>query len=466
MANEFNAFFTNIGQKLAANIETPNNKAFHDYLQNPCNNQFQFHPVLNDDIIEIKDKLKPKSSKGHDRMSSTLIKKIKKEISEPLTYIINQCIVQHIFPDKLKLAKILPIYKKDNENLLENYRPISILPAISKILEKVIANQINQYFINNNLFYPSQYGFRQSHSTELTALEIIDRITYLMDQNKLPLNIYIDLSKAFDTIDHTILLHKLQHYGFNGSSLALMENYLTNRQQYVNFQNTNSSLLNITTGVPQGSILGPLLFIIYINDIPNSSKLLNFISYADDTTLFVSLNYNHDNSTDNFSPNSSILNNEIKLVSDWLSLNKLSLNTSKTKCMTFHSKKKTINSPILKIENTAIEHVQNFQFLGIMLNKHLNWDTHINHIAKKISKTIGILNRLKRTLPTFTLKTIYNSLINSHINYGILCWGYKSNKILKLQKKAVRVISNSKFNAHTQPLFKSLKILTINDMLT
>ena len=218
--------------------------------------------------------------------------------------------------------------------------------------------------------------------------------------------------------------------------------------------------------MPQGSILGPLLFIIYINDIPNASQLFNFISYADDTTLFVSLTHNNDNITNELSPNSLTLNNEINLVTDWLSINKLSLNASKTKCMTFHSKKKMIHLPSLIIGNTEIEHVENFPFLGIIINKNLNWDSHINHIARKISKTIGILNRLKRTLPSYTLKTIYNSLINSHINYGILCWGYKSNKILKLQKKAVRIISNSKFNAHTQPLFKNLKILTVNDILT
>ena len=209
IANEFNSFFTDIGQKLAANIVPPNNKTFYDFLRNPCNTQFQFQPILVDDTLKIIDELKPKSSKGHDHMSSTLLKKLKNELSEPLTYIINQSLEQHIFPNKLKIAKILPVYKKDNKNLLENYRPISILPAISKIFEKVIAKQINQHFIDNNLYYSSQYGFRQSHSTELTALEIVDRITYLMDQNKIPLNIYIDLSKAFDTIDHNILLQKL-----------------------------------------------------------------------------------------------------------------------------------------------------------------------------------------------------------------------------------------------------------------
>ena len=172
-----------------------------------------------------------------------------------------------IFPDKLKLAKVCPIYKKDDENLFTNYRPISLLPAISKIFEKVIFRQLYDYFQIKKLFYNSQYGFRTEHSTEFAALEVIDRILIEMDENEIPINIYLDLSKAFDTLDHNILLYKLNHYGISGSSLKLIESYLTNREQYVEIDNTKSKTQKIKTGVPQGSILGPLLFLIYINDI-------------------------------------------------------------------------------------------------------------------------------------------------------------------------------------------------------
>ena len=463
IANEFNSFFTNIGKNLASKITPPQNKEFHNFLSNPCSSILNFQHISAEDILKIIKSLKSKSSKSHDNMSSILLKQIKNHIAEPLTIIINKTIDSGIFPDKLKIARVLPIYKKDNNSLLENYRPISILPAISKIFEKVILIQINQYFSNNNLYYSSQYGFRQSHSTELAVLEIVDKIAYQMDQDNIPLNIYIDLSKAFDTIDHKILLHKLKYYGLNANSSKLIENYLTNRKQYVDFQSIQSSFLPISTGVPQGSILGPLLFIIYLNDISQASPLFNCISYADDTTLFISLNCDSSHSC---FPNSICLNNELKKISEWLALNKLSLNVPKTKAMLFHNPKKRITPPDLKIGNSNIEYVDSFPLLGIIIDKNLNWTQHINHISKKISKTIGILKKVKHYLPTTNLKTIYNSLINSHINFGILCWGYNAKNILKLQKKAIRLVCNCKYNAHTQPLFKKLHILTVNDILT
>ena len=463
IAENFNSYFTNIGIDLASKITPPPNKIFQNFLTTPCQNNLNLHHIANQDVVNIINSLKSKSSTSHDNISSVLLKQIKNQIAEPLTLIINKTIDTGIFPNKLKIAKVIPIHKKDNNSLLDNYRPISILPAISKIFEKVILLQINHHFIENNLYYPSQYGFRQYHSTELTVLEIVDRILYQMDQDRIPLNIYIDLSKAFDTIDHDILLHKLQYYGLRANSYKLIANYLTNRQQYVDFQNKNSSLLPISTGVPQGSILGPLLFIIYINDIANASQVFNFISYADDTTLFISLNYDNAN---NSTPNAMILNNEIDKVSQWLALNKLSLNISKTKAMIFHTSKKRVNPPELKICNTDIQYIDNFLLLGIMIDKNLNWTPHLNYISKKISKTIGILKKVKHYLPTTNLKSIYNSLINSHINFGILCWGYNANSIFKFQKKAVRLICNSKYNAHSQPLFKKLHILTVKDILT
>ena len=261
-------------------------------------------------IIQLINKLPSKSSSGDDGISTTLIKKIKNEISKSLTLIINQCIQKGIFPHKLKLAKVIPIFKSGDETLFNNYRPISILPSLSKIFERVIFNQIHDYFNTHNLYYSNQYGFRKDHSTELAALEIIDRITQHLDKGATPINIYLDLSKAFDTLDHNILLHKLKHYGIQDNALDLFRSYLTERQQYVDFNGTKSNREYITTGVPQGSILGPILFIIYINDIAKSSKQFNFITYADDTTLCCTLNQNVNN-----------INKELKNVTEWLKIN-------------------------------------------------------------------------------------------------------------------------------------------------
>ena len=217
-----------------------------------------------------------------------------------MTVLINQVFNTGILPERLKLAKVIPVFKKGDSKLINNYRPISLLPVIYKVLEKSIANQLSNYFEDNRLFHDNQYGFRTGLSTEYATIELTYIIMSNMDRNEIPFSIFIDLSKAFDTIDHTILLQKLNHYGIDGKALQLCESYLTNRTQYyVEINGVKSGALPITTGVPQGSILGPLLFIIYIHDFSFASKAFTFISYADDTTLFSTVsNFTNTSNTD------------------------------------------------------------------------------------------------------------------------------------------------------------------------
>ncbi len=260
---------------------------------------------------------------------------------------INQVLNNGIFPDKLKIAKVVPIFKKGDCALTNNYRPISLLPVLSKVIEKITYNQLSLYFESNKLFSDSQYGFRPNHSTEQASLELTDRIISAMDNNDVPISIFLDLLKAFDTIDHAILLTKLEQYGVDGIPLKLLKNYLTNRKQYVKLQEASSNLLPINTGVPQGSILGPLLFIIYINDFARASAIVDFICYADDTTLFSTLNkfINAQNTNPNI-----IINTELAKINEWLEINKLSLNVTKSKFMVFHTQHNhiAIKPPSLK----------------------------------------------------------------------------------------------------------------------
>ena len=327
-----------------------------------------FSQISEEAVMEVLNNLKQKLSCGHDGISSRLLKASKNVICLPLTLIINQTLTSGIFPDTLKIAKIIPLFKKGDRNLLENYRPISILPAISNIFERIMFNQIHSHFSTHNLFYSGQYGFRVNHSTQLAALELIDRITQDLDQGNTPITIFMDLSKAFDTLNHDILIYKLKAYGLSETALKLMQSYLTNRKQYVEINNTQSTKNDITVGVPQGSILGPLLFIIYINDIIHSSTVFKFIIFADDTTLYTTLD-TQENIND-------ILNDELVQINNWLKVNKLSVNVAKTKAMLFHMPQKQIHNPRLTIAGSNIEFIDNFNFLGITINKHQNWTKH------------------------------------------------------------------------------------------
>ena len=469
IAEKFNSFFTNIGPTFSNKIPSIPNKSFRTYLTKHIISTFSFSLVDQKIVYDTIKDIATKTSCGFDNLSTSLLKKIFSSVCPILTITINQSLSTGIFPVKLKIAKVLPLYKKGKDDIFDNYRPISLLPAISKVFEKIVFKQLYDYFLTKKLIYNSQYGFRTLHSTELAALELCDRVVSDLDDGEIPIAIFLDLSKAFDTLDHNILLSKLEYYGVSGTALNWFSSYLTGRAQYVHYDGVDSSLSVISTGVPQGSILGPLLFLIYMNDIAEASEKFHSILYADDTTLeepLSSFELVIANKKADIKKVSKNINNELQAIYEWLCVNKLSLNIPKTKFMIFHHRQRKIDHliPTLKISNHQIERVKYFDFLGITIDEHMSWNMHIQKISNKISRNLGCLNRLKRFLPLNTRKLLYNSLILPHLQYGILSWGFECKRVFKLQKRAMRIVSLSKYNAHTDPIFKKLKILQIKDL--
>ena len=263
-----------------------------------------------------------------------------------------------IFPDKLKTAKVIPIYKKANSEIFSNYRPVSLLPCFSKILERLVFNRCVDFINTHEILNDKQFGFRSKHSTYMAIAQLVDKINSAVEKNETTIGIFLDLSKAFDTIDHKILLHKLEHYGFRGVVLEWFESYLSNRTQHVFYDNCNSDLKNIVCGVPQGSILGPLLFILYVNDITYTSNVLDFILFADDTTIL----YSHKDINSKI----NLINEELNEVSNWFKANKLSVNASKTNYMilgTPHMTSTKIREDFdVTLNNTALERVKFTKF--------------------------------------------------------------------------------------------------------
>ena len=463
LADLFNTFFTNIGADLANKLDCTGKRPMESYLTKKFNHSFEFKTISEAKVIEYFQTLKSKTSFGHDNISSHLLKAICPAIYKPLTHCINRSIQTGVFPTNLKLARILPIYKnKGDPHLMTNYRPISLLPAASKIYEKALYEQIYDYFTEHKLMLDSQYGFRKKHSTEHAAIELIDRLMDEIDKKNIPIAIFLDLSKAFDTLNHNILLQKLKYYGFKDSAISLMQSYLVNRKQYVEIEKIKSKTTTLITGVPQGSILGPLLFIICMNDINQASNVFKFILYADDSTLQTIVNSSSPMAI------SEKINRELENVHNWLCVNKLSINAGKSKFMIFSTKQKNISeyklNMNLKICGIEIEQLDSFNFLGLTLDSNLSWNAHIKHIRVKLARTGGIIYRLKKFLPPHILKTLYCTLALPYLHYCSLAWGHTSNKISRSQKRIIRNIVGAKYNAHTEPICKEIGILLVSDI--
>lgn len=465
MADHFNEFFTSIGEKLAENIPVIDGSPIEFITNVNSDRSFYFFPTNNIEVKKIVMAIRDGTSIGHDGICNRFVKLIIEGIAEPLVHIINSSFQLGIVPDGLKIARIIPLFKAGDPCVPGNYRPISILPSISKVIEKIVANRLRHFLEKQKTLLPNQFGFRPRHSTELALQLLNDDLCKNIDSKLFTCGLCLDFSKAFDTVDHIILLNKMEKYGIRGKSLEWFSSYLKNRKQYVNLEKINSNLNTVKYGVPQGSILGPLLFLIYVNDMPQSSNRLKFLLFADDTTVYMShgsINVLFDD-----------MNSELSRLTYWLDLNKLTVNTDKTKYLIFAStpKLKIIKNKYcneIRLKGKTIERVEKIKFLGVILQQNIKWHEHINVLAHKLRSTIAIINRLKHFVPSKILLSLYNSLILPHLNYCINVWGkterYNSNRLLLLQKKGIRGIANIGYREHTNLLFREYKIMTLNQL--
>ena len=468
VASGFNDFFSNIGKDLVSKIPiTATN--FREFMGDRVVVDFIFAPLTPQLLIKIANKIKPKNSCGPDFISSKLLKDILPIIMEPLCHILNLSLQTGYIPDQFKIAKVVPVFKSGDRQLFTNYRPISLLSSFSKLLERVVARQMEGFLRVNSILYKHQYGFRREHCTSHPVLHFINHIYEALnsDTPKYCLGIFLDIKKAFDTVDRKILLKKLDHYGFRGVANQWFENYLQGRKQYVSIDGTNSELKEVDCGVPQGSVLGPILFLLFINDLHRATNFSTFM-FADDTTFQMS--------AQNVNQLTIAANRELGEASVWFKSNKLTLNVSKTKFIIFRNVNMKLpeEEVSLRIGTESLERVgfdkplKNFKFLGHVIDEHLSWVDHISHVRSKISSGNYALARTKHLLPPNVRLTLYNSLIRPHLEYGVITWGgARVSKLRPLeiaQKKAIRNVAGKPPNSHTEPLFSSLRVLKFSDL--
>ena len=434
-----------------------------------------------------------------------VLKRIALHISGHLSGFINYFMQLGIFPKLLKIGKISPVFKKDDAQLFDNYRPISVLPIFGKIFEKILYDRLYNFFTSQSVIHSKQFGFRKYHSTGHAINYSINKIINELQKRNHVIGVFIDLSKAFDTIDHEKLLVNLEQYGIRGLCLELLRSYLTDRQQCTEFNGTKSDFASIKYGVPQGSVLGPLLFLIYINDMIKCNisdyngydeNAEEFVLFADDTNIFV-VGKDEDKVYQNAQ---ALLDN----INDYMYSNQLHINFKKSVYIHFrpylnHSERQTCARTkirkSLKLANHTLKCVTEVKFLGIIVDENLSWEPQIDYLKQKLLSSIVVIKRIKKFIPKNEYLKIYNALFKSHLSYCISCWGgiskYKLQSLFSLQKRCVRLLFGKEINydhpefyqncarvrtykqhmaaknyqlEHTKPIFNEQNLLTLHHL--
>lgn len=457
IAEHFNSFFTEIGEKLCESIQP---SSFDPLKLVPSIEEEMDLEMTNE--IELAEIIKGLNNvgAGADNISSKIFKLSYQAIMKHILQLFNACLKYGIFPSSLKIAIIKPIFKGGDSQTINNYRPISILPFMSKILEKLIHCRLVKHLEKNDIIHENQFGFQKNKSTYMPLLLLQDNITRVFEDGEFALGLYLDIKKAFDTVNTKILLDKLHKYGVRHRSHQILSSYLTERTQSVKIRSTYSSYKNASMGVPQGSILGPLLFIIYINDLPKLSSNMTCLSYADDTAIIFK--------GDTIAHLQSTVNNLLVQISSWFDANFLSLNVLKT--YTQHYTTRSVDFKLeVKINNIYVKENESIRYLGVLIDKSLKFTKHIDQVSNIIGRNIGIISRIRFCIDKRTAHLLYNSLILPYINYCCMIWGsnYDSQlmRLVILQKRAVRLIEYVYPPFSSEPIFKKYNILKLADIV-
>ena len=453
MAELFNNFFVNIGPTLAKKITT-NNKDPTQYITSSPTCSFYLSPITEAQVSALFPGLN--ENKISLIIPNKLIKLASKPLSKPFTAIYYESILMGKVPELFKISNVTPIFKSGAVTELGNYRPIAVISPFSKVLERLVYQQLVSFLEKQCLLFNFQFGFRKGYLTEYAILETLENLNSATDDEKVTCAIFLDFSKAFDTINHQILLDKLSKYGIRGLPHAWFSSYITNRKQYVKVGNTESSLKTITCGVPQGSTLGPLPFLLYINDLPESSKKLTFRIFADDTNIFYS--------SKDPEQLQRVINEELGNVLKYCVANMLSINFKKTHYMLITSPRKKVN---VRLSVCDIEQKSQIKYLGVFIDC-LRWDAQLQHVNNKITKNTGILYKLRYYVSINTLKQLYYTLIYPYLNYGLMSWGTacqtKLKKIKISQNKCLRCIFFADKRENAKPYFILLEILKLENI--
>ena len=469
ISKRFNSFFANIGKNMAAEIPDQPLRICNDSVQSSFS-LYDSDPV---EVFELIEKLNPKKSTINNCIPTKFLKMANDIVCPYISYLFNRCAYAGVYPKILKTAQVLPIHKKGSKAECSNYRPISLLSPLNKLFEKMLYKRINDYFVRFQLFTPHQYGFRQNRSTSLAIYDLIENEMTARDENLSTCAIYLDLQKCFDSVDREILLKKLSHYGIRGHALNLLRSYLTDRYQFTLINNIASNFELVEFGVPQGSCLGPLLFLIFINDMPLSSMKLIIKLFADDSLLFVS--------GKNLDEIKSILNEELPKIENWFLSNKLTINASKTEYM-INGNRITDNPFSISLNNIPLSQSHAVKYLGVTIDDKLSWKPHIESLEKKLSTACALICKLRYYVDQNCLLKYYYAHIYSHLQYAILTWGSANKSALTklnvLHRRAVRLMTlhgplknffkynpeETLGNIKNLEIFKSCELLTIEDI--